>query len=180
MTCAAALTAQDGGTKRLAGLEADWDIAVVLKEIAAHANRLGPMLDKFDANAWVQKGASETYVAQLQSSREQAVALARGAEALAANPQQLSSLLEVFFRIQGLETMLGSLEEGMRIYHSKADAQALAILEAQNDANRDRLQRYIVNLAAAREQEFRVMDREAQRCRGQIIQTPPVRSGRKK
>ena len=185
MTCAAALGAQNGGGKQPAGLETDWDIAAVFREIGAHASRLVPMLNKFDATKWVEKGASDTYVAQLQSSREQAVALARGAEALTHNPQQLSAAIELFFRIQGLENMLGSLEEGMRKYHSPADAQALAILEAQNDANRDRLQRYIVNLAFEREQEFQVMDREAQRCRGIVIQPPariqsPSKPGRKK
>jgi len=176
---ASAVCAQDGGSAKPAGLEADWEIAAVLHEISLHAQRLGPMLERFDANQWVQKGASQTYVAQLQSCREQATALARGAEALTANPQQLSGELEIFFRMQSLETMLGSLEEGMRKYHSQADAQALAVFEAQDDANRDRLQRYIVNLAAQREQEFKVMDREAQRCRGLVIQAPP-RGGRKK
>ena len=172
--------AQDGAAARPAGLETDWDIAAVLHQVAAHAGRLGPMLDKFDAGEWVKKGASDTYVAQLQSSREQAAAMARGAEALAANPQQLSGELELFFRMQALENMVASLVEAMRKYHSQADAQALAVLEAQNDENRDRLQRYIVNLAAQREQEFKVMDREAQRCRGIVIQAPPPRAGRKK
>jgi hypothetical protein len=179
-TCAAALFAQaPSSASQPAGLETDWDIRPVLTEISAHAGRLLPALDKIDANAWVQTGASDTYVAQLESSKAQARALAAGAKALAGNPERLSAALEVYFRMQGLESMLNSLEQGIRKYQGPADAEALASLSAENGANRDRFQRYIVNLAAEREQDLAVMDREAQRCRGIMTQTPP-RSGRKK
>ena len=49
-------------------------------------------------------------------------------------------------------------------------------------ANRDRLQKYVVNLAAERERDLQVMDREAQRCRGTFMApAPPEKtSGRKK
>jgi hypothetical protein len=161
------------------GLETSWQIAPVLEEIAAHAGRLLPQLDKVNARAWVAQGASETYLIQLQSSKEQARALATEAKALAANPERLSAGLEVLFRIQGLDVMLASLEQGLRKYQSVVAAQQLAGTAAENDASRDRLQRYIVNLAAEREQELQVMDREAQRCRGLVTQAPP-KTGRKK
>jgi hypothetical protein len=180
LACAAALGAQDATlSAQSAGLEVDWEIAPVLREIGAHADRLAPMLDKIDVRSWIEKGASDTYAAQLQSSREQAQALAQGARALANRPERLSAALELHFRILSLESMLGSLEEGMRRYQSPAAAQALVSLAAENGANRDRLQRYIVNLAAQREQEYQVMDREAQRCRGMLTQAPP-KAGRKK
>ncbi len=178
--CAAAVCAQDGATSaRPAGLEADWEIAAVLREIGAHAERLAPLLDKVDAKSWVEKGASDTYAAQLQSAKEQTNAVAREAKALASRPEKLSAALELHFRIQSLETILSSLEEGARKYQNPAIAQALASQAAENGANRDRLQRYIVNLAAQREQEYQAMDREAQRCRGILTQAPP-RPGRKK
>src|SRR5437899_8470831 len=136
------------------------------------------MLEKMDPNVWVEKGASETYVAQLQSARDQAGALGSEARELAAKPERLSVALQLLFRIQGLETMLGSLGEAIRKYQSPADAQTLAALTAQNGANRERLQRYVVNLAAEREQELQVMDREAQRCRGILTQVPPKPTAR--
>jgi hypothetical protein len=156
-----------------------WEIAPVLQEIAAHAGRLLPQLDKVDAHAWVAKGASDTYLAQLQSCKDQARALAADARTLSANPEHLSAILEVLFRIQGLDTMLASLEEGMRRYQGPSAAQQLAGLAAEGGASRDRLQRYVVNLAAEREQELQVMDKEAQRCRGLVTQAPP-KTGRKK
>ncbi len=160
-----------------AGLEADWDIAPVLQQIGAYAARLAPALDKLDPQVWASQGASETYLRQLQSSKEQARALADQSKALMRNPEKLSASLEVLFRIQGLDAMLSSLVEGARRYQSPGEAGALEALAVQDGASRDRLQGYIVNLAAEREHDLEVMDREAQRCRGLAIQTPskPVR-----
>jgi hypothetical protein len=180
--CAAVILAQPSAAPQSqtpAGLETSWEIAPVLQEIAAHAGRLLPQLDKVDARAWVEKGASDTYLAQLQSCKDQARALAADARALAANPEHLSAALEVLFRIQGLDNMLVSLEEGLRKYQGPAAAQQLAGVAAENGASRDRLQRYVVNLAAEREQELQIMDKEAQRCRGLVTQAPP-KPGRKK
>lgn len=175
LACAAGLYAQAPAP----GLEAAWEIAPVLQELSAHAGRLLPMLDKLDTQAWVVKGASDTYVAQRASAREQASALAAEAKALTANPEKLSVSLQVLFRLQALESMLGSLGEGARRYQNAHDAQELATVAAQSGAGRDRLQRYIVNLAAQREQDLEVMDREAQRCRG-ILTQAPARTTRKK
>jgi hypothetical protein len=191
IACAAALGAQTPGQNpqltgqpipqqslpQPVGLETDWEIGGVLKEIAAHASRLTPALERIDARSWVDQGASETYGQQLQSAKDQARALNDGAAELVKNPERLSALLDVFFRIQAIDSMLGSVEEGIRKYGYKPDAQTLVGLQAETGANRDRLQRYIVNLAAEREREFQAMDREAQRCRA-VVTAP--RSGKKK
>jgi hypothetical protein len=179
--CAAALFAQAQPPQQTAGLEPAWDMAPILLAIGDHSTRLLPVLAAVDVKAWVEKGASETYADQLQSSKDQAKALADGARAMARNPEKLSAALELFFRIEGLETMLASLEDGLRKYQGQQAAQQLASVAAEGGANRERLRRYIVNLAAQREQQFEVMDREAQRCRGILAQpAPPKTSGRKK
>ena len=177
VACASALYApaqQAPRSQQPAGLETDWDIAMVLNEMSAQAARLLPALDHADSNGWVAKGAPEAYARQLRGSKEQARALADGAKALAQNPERLSTGLELFFRLHGLESMLGSVEEALRKYQSPADAEALVALAAENDANRDRFQQYLVNLAAEREKEYTVMDQEAQRCRG-ILTAPAPR-----
>ena len=155
------------------GLETDWDIAAALQQIGDHAGRLLPALNRIDARSWVDQGASETYAEQLQAAKDQAQSLADGAKALAKNPERLPVALELYFRMQGIDAMLASVEEGMRRYQTPASAQALASLQAESGANRDRLQRYIVNLAAEREQELHVMDQEAQRCRALVLAPPP-------
>ncbi len=155
---------------------------MILEGIGGNAARLLPALDKVDASSWVAKGASETYVAQWQSSKDQARALADGARALAKNPERLSSALELFFRIEGLERMLGSIEEGARKYQSAKAAQNLLAVYAEGGANRERFRRYMINLATEREHQFEVMDKEAQRCRGTLMAPPlpPKTTGRKK
>ncbi len=176
--CAAALGAQTPPPAPAAppaqGLEADWDIAPVLQQIGEHAARLLPVLDRIDVPAWVAKGASETYAAQLQSCKEQTRAIAGATHVLTRNPDVLSGSLELYFRIEALEIMLGSLQEGMRKYQSPLAAQELEAMVAQNGASRGRFERYIVNLAQVRERDYQVMDREAQRCRGTLA--TPVRS----
>jgi hypothetical protein len=163
-----------------AGLEPAWDMTPVLLEIGDHAARLVPVLATVDVQSWTAKGASETYADQLRSSKDQAQALADGARALSRNPEKLSASLELFFRIEGLDTMLASLEDGLRKYQGQQAAQELASLAAEGGANRERLRRYIINLAAQREQQFEVMDREAQRCRSTLTQPAAKTSGRKK
>ena len=173
--CAAAISAQ----QQRAGLETDWDIGAVLQQISAHASKMLPALEKIDARAWVAKGAPEAYADQLQSSKDQARSLAEGAKNLERHPEQLSGSLEIYFRIQGLETMTVSVAEALRKYQSPAAAQELIAMAAENGANRDRLQKYLVNLAAEREHDLQVMDREAQRCRG-ILTEPPPKAGKKR
>jgi hypothetical protein len=179
LLCAVAAYAQAQSTNvPVAGLEPAWDIAVVLQEIGAHAGRLLPVLDQLDATAWVAKGASDTYAQQLESSRQQTSALANEAIGLSRNPEKLSGALQLFFRMQALETMLNSLEDGARKYQGPQVAQSLSAMFAEGGANRERLRIYIVNLAAEREHQFEVMDREAQRCRATLMAPPPP--GRKK
>jgi len=130
----------------------------------------------------VAQGASDTYVQQLESCRQQAKALAEEATALSRNPEKLSGGLQLFFRLQGLETMILSLQEGARKYQGPQISQELGALFAEGGANRERLRTYIVNLASEREHQFEVMDREAQRCRATLMAPapPPKTSGRKK
>jgi hypothetical protein len=159
-----------------AGLQPDWDVSVILGEMSDHATRLLPTLDKIDATGWVAKGASETYVAQLQSSKDQARAMAGDAKALARNPEKLSACLELFFRIQGLEQMIDSLAGAVRKYQSPELAEQLVSQSAENGTNRIRFQTYIVSLASQREQECAIMDKEAQRCRSIVATQPPPKS----
>jgi hypothetical protein len=182
LVCAGALGAQTPGQNPQqnaspVGLETDWEIGNLLKDVAANASRLAPVLERVDARAWVDQGASETYGEQLQATKDQTRALSDGATALARNPEQLSALLDVYFRMQAIDSMLISVEEGIRKYGNKPDAQTLSGIAAEAGKSRDRLQRYIVSLAAEREREFLAMDREAQRCRA-VVTAP--KSGKKK
>lgn len=160
-------TAQDKG------IEPDWDIRPVLKEIAAHAQRLIPVLEQIDAKAMAANGAPGTYMTQIEESKVQAKALATETLELANSPDKLSADLATFLRMQSLEKTLGSIEEGVRRYWNPAVADLLSSQMAQNGSSRERFQKYMLDLAAEREQEYAIMDREAQRCRGTLAKQPP-------
>lgn len=162
------------------GVEPDWDIRPVLKEVAAHAQRMVPVLEQIDAGVMAKNGAPDTYIAQLNESKVQIKALATEATALANSPEKLSADLATFFRMQSLEKTVTSVEEGIRKYWNPAVADLLNSEMAQNTANRDRFQRYILDLAAEHEQECAVMDHEAQRCRGMLAKQPNAAKTEKK
>lgn len=167
-----------GAAAQSAGIQAEWDVRAILKEISAHAGRIQKVLEKVDAQAWVKQGATDTYVTQVNSARAQARALASEALDLGRDPERLSMALQTFFRMQYLEFVLPSLDQGIRKYQSAALADELRSVASQNGANRERFKRYIVELADAREQQFRVMDMEAQRCRGFLVRQPVNPSGK--
>ncbi len=163
------------------GLATEWDAGVILTEISAHAGRLLPALDNLEPQYWVAKGASETYVAQLDATKQQVRAIEQGAKTLAREPEKLSPALELYFRIQAVDTMIASLQEAIRKYQTPAAAQPLASVAAEGGASRERFQQYIVTLAADREKQLDIMDREAQRCRGILSRqpAPAATSGKK-
>ena len=177
---AALLLAQNSGPA--AGLEPSWDVAVVLQAIGENFARLMPTLDKLDPQSWVAKGASETYAQQWQSAREQAAVVTDAARSLAKNPERLAAALDLVFRMDGLERILGSVQDGAKRYQGQDLAQGIEIVYAEGGSNRERFRRYIVNLAAERDRQFEVMDREAQRCRATLMAPPPPPkpTGRKK
>ena len=71
-----------------------------------------------------------------------------------------------------METMLGSLIEGIRKYQNGAVGDLVQGIMNENSGNRERLRQYIVDLANEKEQEFQIADKEAQRCRGTILRPP--------
>ena len=179
----AAYAQTPSSTPPAAGLEPAWDIAVVVQEIGVHAGRLLPVLDQLDAPGWVTKKASDTYVEQLETCKQQVRAINSEAAALARNPEKLAGALQLFFRMEWVANTIVSLEDGARKYQDQGQqlSQSLAALFAEGDTNRGRFRNYIINLASERDHQFEVMDREAQRCRATLVApTPPKTSGRKK
>jgi hypothetical protein len=156
------------------GLTTEWEIGKVFQAISAHAKRLLPMVEQIDPKPWIAKGAPEAYLTQLNSAKTQAKAVADSAQTLAQAPGKLSAAIELTYRIQSLETALVSLADGMRRYHNPAMAELLVGVVMENGANRDHLQQYVVDLAADKEVECAVADKEAQRCRGFLSRQTPA------
>jgi hypothetical protein len=149
------------------------DVSKTLQAISAHAQRLPPILEQIKPQDWVKQGAPETYVVQLKTSQEQCKALIAEAQALSQKPDRLTEVLRVLFRVQYLEVAMSSLEDGLKRYQNPAMAELLSGTRAENTPNREKLQQYAVELADQREQDLRVADAEAQRCRGNLSQQAP-------
>ena len=101
--------------------------------------------------------------------------MANDARNLDRNPEKLTDALQTLFRIRTLESMVASLSEGIRKYQNPPMADLLNAAVAENAANRDRLQQYVFELATEKENEFRVADEEAQRCRASLSRQPAGR-----
>jgi DNA repair ATPase RecN len=158
-----ALAAQNGSSS--AGVPPEWDVRPMIQSVTAAAERLKPLLDQLEPKKWVAQGASETYVTQWQSAQSELTYLVNTAKRLAQEPDRLTLALELYFRWQAIESTVHSLEGGIRRYQNPALADVLNGVVSENVAQRDRLRQYVQQLAEEREQEWRVMDSEAQRCR---------------
>lgn len=157
---AAALYGQDGG------VAPEWDVRSNMAALTADIGKLQPLLAEMQPRDWVNKGAPAAYVKQHESAAASMQHLAAATGKLAAEPDRLTAALDAFFRMEKMELLLASLKEGARRYQSPALADRVTAAIAANSVHRDRLRQHVAELAATREQEFEIVDREAQRCRG--------------
>lgn len=154
------------------GVAAEWDARKVIDALSAQAQHLKPLIDQVQPADWVSKGASETYIAQWNAAQAQLKYLIASSEAFSRQPERLPLGLDAYFRMQAVESMLGSLTEGVQKYQNPALASLMQFAIAENSANRDRLRQYLLDLAMQKEEEFQVADREAQRCRAALLNQP--------
>jgi hypothetical protein len=154
------------------GVASEWDARKLIEALSAQAEHLKPIVDQVQPAEWQSKGASETYVAQWNSAQAQLKYLIASSNAFSKQPERLPLGLDTYFRMQAMESTLGSLTEGVRKYQNPALASLMQSVIAENSANRDRLRQYLQDLAVQKEAEFQVADREAQRCRAALLQQP--------
>lgn len=144
---------------------ASWDVSKSVAELAAQVARLKPLVSQLTPRNWVAKGAPEAYVSQWQAAQQELGYLDQTARTLAQRPEKLTAALDVYFRLQGIEWRLESLADGARKYQNPAAGDQIAEILGANSTKRDQLRQYITDLATQNEQEFAVVEREAQRCR---------------
>ena len=161
-----------------AGVPTEWDVQKLVEAIAAQSGRLQPMVEEVHPREWIAAGAPEAYIQQWDSARSQAGSLKLSANNLVREPARLTAALDTYFRLQNLEVSLVSLIDGVRKYQNPALADLLRSVLSENSSSRQQLRQYLVDLAAVKEQEFKVMDQEAQRCREAV--TRPAAPARKK
>jgi signal transduction protein with GAF and PtsI domain len=164
--CAAALFAQTGG------IPPEWEVQKQLSSLAEHVQRIKPVLEQLKPEDWVNQGAPAAYGDQVKRTSAEIEYLIGSTKDLAARPEKLTTALETFFRMQSVDAMLRSVAAGVRKYQNPAIADLLQSMITDTTADRDKLRQYVVELAADREQQFKVMDQEAQRCRASLSRQP--------
>jgi hypothetical protein len=149
-------------------VSAPWDFSQAIAAFIADAVRLTPLLDQLTPQQWVSQGASQTYVEQWNAAKNELGYLRTSAETLRNEPEKLTAALDTYFRMQAIETKVRSLAEGTKTYQNPAVGDLLLSVLGETSASRDKLQQHITDLAAQKEEELAVVDKEAQRCRGTI------------
>jgi hypothetical protein len=152
------------------GLAPEWEVRNDLKTLAAHVEAFKPILAKVKPQDW--DGAPGAYVSQGKRLEAEIEYLIGAGKELAERPDKLTVGLTTYFRMQSVELMLRSYAEGIRKYQNAALAELLLAAVSTAAADREKLRQYIIDLAADKEAQFRVIDEEAQRCRGQLSRQP--------
>jgi hypothetical protein len=155
-------------------LPPEWEVRNNLTALVEQVRRLKPILQGVKTEEWSQKGAPETYQAQWKSITSELDYLVRSTEELSREPERLTVALKVFLRMQAMESLLVSFQDGIRKYQNPALADLLRGVMTENAVHREKLREYLVQLAAVKEQECKIMNEEAQRCRALISQQPPA------
>jgi len=163
------------GPGRAQGVSAPWDISQTLGALTQQAERLNPLLNQLTPEQWVARGAPAVYTAQWHGAQNELGYLMGAARAMQKQPEKLTLALETLFRMQAVESQVTSLVDGVRRYQNPAVGDLLVSVLGANSANRDQLRQYVSDLAQTKEQEFQVVDQEAQRCRGTLNRQAPAR-----
>lgn len=157
----------------------EWDVQKLLQSLAVQAQHLSPVIDQVHPETWVPKGAPQTYVVQWKAAQAELRYLLNSSTAFSRQPDRLTLGLDTYFRMQAMESTLGSLAQGLQKYQSQDLARQLQLVVNENSTNRDHLRQYLQDLAAQKEQEFTIADREAQTCRAALFkQSSPKRSSK--
>jgi hypothetical protein len=153
-------------------IPADQQIIALFQRISQHPARLLPLLEQVHADEWIAKGAPETYAIQVAGAKQQIRAIGEDMSALAQHPDRMQDCMRALFRVQAFHGSLNSLMAGLRRYQNTALADLIQSVAVEDQEDIGKLQGYILELANQKEQEYLVVDHEAQRCRATISKEP--------
>jgi hypothetical protein len=154
------------------GLESEWSIQKVLAALQADGRRLKPLVNQADPTKWRYSDSNNSYIAQWQTAQKEIDYLNGATESLGKQPEKLSLAMEAYFRLQAMEATISSLADGLRTHSNPAVADLLKSALSENSVNNERLKQYLMELANQKEQEYQIMDKEAQRCRAMLTKQP--------
>ncbi len=161
--------AVSGWAQQPAGVENSWDVRTILQNVSKDTGELKTVVDGLKPQQWSdQKGAPTTYILQWQNAEQQLKDVSVTTARLMQKTDALALSLDDYFRLEALDVTTRALEQGVRSYADRATADRFSQLIARNFNNRERFRDYIRDLATNIEENFKIADGEAQRCRGII------------
>lgn len=150
------------------GVAAEWEVKTRMAAMASDVGRIEDLLRRVRPQEWIEKGAPDAYMQQLESSRTSMQILIAATEKLAKEPEKLSASLDALFRMDRMDLLLQSLQAGVRKYQGPSLADDIVRFMGDHSRHRDMLRQHSVDLAAARENELKIINAEAQRCRTEL------------
>ncbi len=174
--CAAPLGGQTATPKPgEKGAMAVWDMQQIAANIKAHTEEFKPLLERVSPKQWSRQESAAAYQPQWEYCRNEIGYLNGSAAKFAQQSDNLPTGLEAYFRLESLNTALRSFIEGIRRDDNPAVAELLAPNLAKLTDDQQALGQYILSLAQQREDQFKAMDREAQRCRATLMRPGAAR-----
>ncbi len=152
------------------------EVPSIATRISERSEHLKPMLEQVHVADWVAKGASETYASQWNSLVAQNQAIETDMTGIAQRPEGMQDVMRALFRVHRFDSDLNALLVAVRHYQNPALADLIESVATGDQANVEKLQQYVLDLADATEKQLSVEDEEAQRCRTNLASQPPVRN----
>lgn len=162
------------------GIESAWNVKDIIDDLLKDNEKLEPLLAQMNPQDWAaRKGASTAYIQQWQEAHQQLKDVIAVSKQLSQKTESLPLALDDYFRLEALEVTSRSLQEATSKYGDRFTADQMNGLIARNFSRRERFRDYIRDLAASQEQNFKLADEEAQRCRGMISREPAPKKTKK-
>jgi Mg2+ and Co2+ transporter CorA len=155
-------------------LMGDAQVIAVFNAISQHMARLEPMLEQVRVKEWVAKGAPDAYVQQLQSTTREMHGIEDDMARMAQHTEEMQACMRALFRVQAFHVPLNSLMSGLRNYQNPALADLIESVAAEDQTQIGKLEQYVLQLADAKDQQYAIVDKEAQRCRAALSSQPPA------
>ena len=154
------------------GMIPRWEIKELAEDIVKNVSTGQKVLSGLRPNEWVQDGAPEAYVQQLETLKSDLASTTLSAEALGRDPERLSYAVDTFLWLDRSDSLLGSMAAGVRKYSNAAVADLMDSARGRNAGNIATLKEYMRQLAVEVETSMDIAHSEAQRCRADIASKP--------
>ena len=151
-----------------------WEVRDAGTALEKHIQVVSGLLEQYHPEQWIAAGAPAIYVEQVKQARQFNTYLGQQAQALARDPEKLSVVLDVVFRLDHVNSLLESVTQGLRLHQNPGIADLMNEAISRNSTTREQLKQYAYQLTLDREKEWEVANSEAQRCRAVLSKQPPA------